>query len=168
MPIRHAAMLASRASIWPRDHFCRSTIAPRRSRPTTWNEFLPISMPIVATLAIDLLDMAMLRLTSASLAGQEHGRTIPLAGMRPSVELQAADAQPISHCRLFDRLVGAAKEGDRDSQPERLGRLHVDQELNLGGLLHGQIGRLLALENASSIDALEPIIVRKSAAVAHQ
>src|SRR5262249_55281282 len=48
----------------PRDLFCRSTIAPRRSRPTTWNEFLP-TMPIVAMVAIDLLDMAVLRLTLA-------------------------------------------------------------------------------------------------------
>src|SRR5262245_2468084 len=84
MPIRHGGMLASRASIWPRDHFCRSTIAPRRSSPTTWNQFLPISMPIVALVANYLLDMALLRLTLApsqhhSQVGQEHGRTIPLA-----------------------------------------------------------------------------------------
>src|SRR5258708_2742718 len=84
MPIRHGDMFASRASTWPRDHFCRSTMAPRRSRPITWNEFLPISMPIVAMVAIDLLDMAVLRLTLApsqhhSPVGQEHGRTIPLA-----------------------------------------------------------------------------------------
>src|SRR6266436_6678862 len=83
MPIRQGGIAAGRASIWPRDHFCRSTIAPRRSRPTTWNEFLPISMPIVAMVAIDLLDMAVLRLTLApsqhhSPVGQEHGRTIPL------------------------------------------------------------------------------------------
>src|SRR5882672_9251458 len=32
----------------PRFHFCRSTMAPRASWPTTWNEFLPISMPITA------------------------------------------------------------------------------------------------------------------------
>jgi hypothetical protein len=49
----------------------------------TWNEFLPISMPMVAMVAIDLLDMAVLRLTLApfqhhSPVGQEHGRTIPL------------------------------------------------------------------------------------------
>src|SRR6202142_781798 len=43
MPIRQGGILASRASTWPRDHFCRSTIAPRASWPTTWNEFLPIS-----------------------------------------------------------------------------------------------------------------------------
>src|SRR5713101_5727498 len=86
MPIRHGGIAASRASTWPRDHFCRSTIAPRRSRPTTWNEFLPISMPIVAMVAIDLVDMAVLHLTLApsqhySPVGQEHGRTIPLADL---------------------------------------------------------------------------------------
>src|SRR4029077_10744322 len=38
-------ILAKRASTWPRDHFWHSTIAPRSSWPTVWNEFLPISMP---------------------------------------------------------------------------------------------------------------------------
>src|SRR5262249_36701905 len=78
MPIRHGGIAASRASTWPRDHFWRTTIAPGRSRPTTWNEFLPISMPIVATVAVDLLDMAMLHLTiapsPASLAGGAGAR----------------------------------------------------------------------------------------------
>src|SRR5258708_1846118 len=104
MPIRHGDMFASRASTWPRDHFCRSTMAPRRSRPITWNEFLPISMPIVAMVAIDLLDMAVLRLTLApsqhhSPVGQEHGRTIPLADIPPSVELQASDPQLLTGYR---------------------------------------------------------------------
>jgi hypothetical protein len=27
---------------------CRNTMAPRASWPTTWNEFLPVSMPITA------------------------------------------------------------------------------------------------------------------------
>src|SRR5713226_548139 len=48
MPIRHGGIFANRASTWPRDHFCRSTMAPRPSRPTTWNEFLPMSMPTKA------------------------------------------------------------------------------------------------------------------------
>src|SRR6202051_4109005 len=38
----------ARTAPWPRDHFCRSTMAPRASWPTAWNEFLPISMPITA------------------------------------------------------------------------------------------------------------------------
>src|SRR5262245_29891468 len=58
MPTRHGGRLASRASTWPRDHFCRSTIAPRRSCPTTWNEFLPISMPTTAIALVDFWDMA--------------------------------------------------------------------------------------------------------------
>src|SRR5882672_7904718 len=33
MPIRQGGILASRASTWPRDHFCRSTMAPRASWP---------------------------------------------------------------------------------------------------------------------------------------
>src|ERR1700736_63559 len=57
MPIRHGGRLASRASTWPRDHFWRSTRAPRRSWPTMWNEFLPISMPITATLLSRFWDM---------------------------------------------------------------------------------------------------------------
>src|SRR3977135_1648778 len=83
MPIRQGGILASRASTWPRDHFCRSTMAPRASWPTTWNEFLPISMPITAIALSNFWDMAcslsLAPLPSIlSLVGQEHGRTIPL------------------------------------------------------------------------------------------
>src|SRR5580704_12297872 len=84
MPIRQGGTLASRASTWPRDHFCRSTMAPRAPWPTTWNEFLPISMPITAIAVLDVRDMGALLVFGAPcqlslLAGQEHGRTIPLA-----------------------------------------------------------------------------------------
>src|SRR6266851_1717839 len=82
MPIRQGGRLASRASTWPRDHFCRSTMAPRASWPTTWNEFLPISMP--GDRGIGCLRHGVLLVFGAPcqlrlLAGQEHGRTIPLA-----------------------------------------------------------------------------------------
>src|SRR6266853_2548970 len=82
MPIRHGGILASRASTWSRDHFCRSTMAPRASWPTTWNEFLPISMP--GDRGIGCLRHGVLLVFGAPcqlrlLAGQEHGRTIPLA-----------------------------------------------------------------------------------------
>src|SRR5262249_32887361 len=60
MPIRHGGTFASRASTWALDLLCRSRIAPRSSRPTTWNEFFPMSMPIVATVAVDLVNMAVL------------------------------------------------------------------------------------------------------------
>src|SRR6266567_1786493 len=84
MPIRHAGRLANRASTWPRDHFCRSTSAPRSSWPTTWNEFLPISMPMAAILELTG-DMAcslssvphasFYRRRAWSTAGPSHYRT---------------------------------------------------------------------------------------------
>jgi hypothetical protein len=52
--------------------------------PTTWNEFLPMSMPTAATALLRLGDMGVLLVVSgaplldSSLAGQEHGRAIPL------------------------------------------------------------------------------------------
>src|SRR6202158_2855179 len=84
MPTRHGGMLAKRASTWPRDHFCRSTMAPLSSGPTMWNEFLPISIPTTAVVVLSVWDMAcslsLAPLPSILLlAGREHGRTIPLA-----------------------------------------------------------------------------------------
>src|SRR6516165_6663388 len=86
---RQGCKLASRASTWPRDHFCRNTMLPRRSWPTRWNEFLPISMPITAISLLSFWDMACSFVFDApcqatyALAGREHGRTIPLADIRP-------------------------------------------------------------------------------------
>jgi hypothetical protein len=53
-------------------------------------------MLMVAVVAIDLLDMAVLRLRLASSqhyspVGQEHGRTIPLAEAVPSAELHTSE-----------------------------------------------------------------------------
>jgi hypothetical protein len=58
-------------------------------------------MPIVAMVAIDLLDMAVLRLTLApfqhhSPVGQEHGRTIPLAEIRIRAELQLVSTAAVA------------------------------------------------------------------------
>src|SRR6516225_2095384 len=57
MPIRHAGILAKRTSTWLRDHFWRNTMPPRTSKPTTWNEFLPISIPITVIVLLSLWDM---------------------------------------------------------------------------------------------------------------
>src|SRR5262249_37228065 len=140
MPIRHGGIAATRASIWPRDHFCRRTIAPRWSSPTTWNEFLPISMPMVAMVAIDLLDMAVLRLTLApsqhhSPVGQEHGRTIPLERW------------------LFDHPVGGGQQRPRHPQNQPLTGPQFDEPVQTCRLHHRQVGGLVALENAPDIDA---------------
>jgi hypothetical protein len=82
MPIRHGGMLASRVSTWPRDHFCRSAIAPRLSRPTTWKEFADIDANH-GDRSVEFLRHGVLLVFGAPgqrnlLAGREHGRTIPL------------------------------------------------------------------------------------------
>src|SRR6266566_2072177 len=116
-------MFASRASTWPRDHLCRSTIAPRRSRPTTWNAFLPMSMPIVATIEFILLDMAVLLSLVApskhhSLEGREHGRTIPLncGAVCPNV---ASDKLRADDPRLLLLSKGFWLQSDRSATDAR-------------------------------------------------
>ena len=47
----------------------------------------------------------------------------------------------------FDHLVGKREKRRRDRQPERLGGLQIDDELELDRRLDRQIGRLLAREN---------------------
>jgi len=79
-------MLASRDVICRRDHFGRGAIATRLSSPTTWKEFLPRSTPITAIVIRDCSAMNVLLVFGApgqlqTPAGQEHDRTIPLAGM---------------------------------------------------------------------------------------
>src|SRR5215813_11019665 len=59
-------------------------MAPRSSRPTTWNEFLPISMPITATALLRFWDMACSFVFAAPCQirrwrGRSTAGTIPLA-----------------------------------------------------------------------------------------
>ena len=55
---------------------------------------------------------------------------------------------------LLDDLVGPLEQRLRDGEPERLGGLEVDDQLELGGLLHGQVGGLGALEDLDVISTL--------------
>ena len=97
------------ASIGPRDHFWRSTMAPRSSWPTMWNEFLPISMSMTATAVWAVWDMACF-LSWAPLASFScWGRTIPISGhqsRRTGDELEEAVKRVYAApCRVVDRLM---------------------------------------------------------------
>src|SRR5262249_2959061 len=68
----------------------------------------------------------------------------------------------------LDRLVGAPEERQRDCEAERLGGLEVQDQLDLGRLLHRQVGGLLALENPAGVDASQTECICNTASVAHK
>ena len=56
-----------------------------------------------------------------------------------------ADSCTAANWRLFDHLIGAAKQRKRYAQTEVLGSFQVDNKLDLGGLLNWKIGRFFPL-----------------------
>src|SRR6266566_8199014 len=56
----------------------------------------------------------------------------------------------------------------RDRQPERLGRLEVDHQLELGGLLDGEVSGLGAFEDLVHINSGTPKQIGEIRAIRHQ
>jgi hypothetical protein len=70
--------------------------------------------------------------------------------------------------RLLDHLVGEREQRRGNLEAERLRRLQIDDELELGHLQDRQVGWLLAHENAARIGAGLPKHIGKVRSVAHQ
>jgi hypothetical protein len=64
-----------------------------------------------------------------------------------------------SNCVLFDQLVGAGEKRIRHGQAESFGGLEIDHELILRRCLHGQVGGLLAPQNAIDVLGGTPELV---------
>jgi hypothetical protein len=84
--------------------------------------------------------------------GRTRHDTSVSARSRPEQVQQLSVQKP----GLLDRFVGNSEHAWRDCEAERLGGLHVDDQLELGWQLHRKFGGLLALENAISIDCRLP------------
>src|SRR5271169_204557 len=69
---------------------------------------------------------------------------------------------------LFDHLVGANLDRRRQIDPDRLGSLEVDHQLEFYGLFHGEIGGLRTVEYFGCIKAELTIVSVRVYSVGHK
>src|SRR5262249_54691542 len=60
---------------------------------------------------------------------------------------------------LFDHLVGLREQRGRDRYAERLSRLEIDHQLELGRCLHRKVGSLLAPKNTINVPSRTSVLV---------
>src|SRR4051812_24474689 len=68
----------------------------------------------------------------------------------------------------FNHLIRPSEQREREGEAKRLGGVHVDHQFDPRRLLHRQVGRLLALEDATGVDTEYPIDLGEAGVIAHQ
>src|SRR5215831_16424013 len=86
--------------------------------------------------------------TSFSTKARTLFRSIPCSSVNMAVFTLFPPGRGQGEGPSLDQLVGARENGPRNGKAEHLRCLEVDYEVELGRLLHGQIGGLGALENS--------------------
>src|SRR6185437_292963 len=69
---------------------------------------------------------------------------------------------------LFDHFVGECENTGRNFQSKRVGRLAIDDQIKLGWLQDGQIGRFGPLQDPTGVDTCLAMDVEKIGSVTHQ
>ena len=75
---------------------------------------------------------------------------------------------PQQKVRLFDHFVGDLLERPGHVEPECLGGLEIDDQLKLCRRLHGEIGRLLTLQDAVDVPCRSTILFAASVTIRDQ
>src|SRR5713101_4410501 len=73
-----------------------------------------------------------------------------------------------SRCRSLDDLIRPPQQRRRDPQPEGLGGLEVDDQLELRRLLDGQVGGLGAFENLVHVGRGAPKQISSVRSIGHK
>src|SRR5262245_58933751 len=84
------------------------------------------------------------------------GQKLPSA---TAFALSATGQKSRVDCRLLDHFVRACKQCSRNVEVKRLRGLQIDYEIVLGRCLYGQIGRLLAFQNAIGVSRCQSKLV---------
>src|SRR5258706_13610117 len=92
------------------------------------------------------------------------GTACPLSGRNSTYRLvQISETSSQQICSLLDHLVGELLKLPRHVEPERLGGLHVDHQVELNRCLYRELARLGAPEDAIRISRrsskwIEPVV----------
>ena len=88
--------------------------------------------------------------------------------VKPTMPLSQCGRQSSWLTSSPDHLIGLQEDGRGNRQTKGLGGLQVDDQLELGGLLHGEVGRFGIFEDLVHIGGGAPMAVREARPIGHQ